>query len=65
MSKNKGKPTKQVADQRKELEVSDPRSPRTIHRLDRSRGDEKGGKGELPTRLRSIETGESKRQRKA
>lgn len=65
MTKNKGKPSQQVADERKELEVTDERSPRAIHRLDRSRSDEKGGKGELPTRLQPRETTESKRQRKA
>jgi hypothetical protein len=45
---NKGKPSKQVADERKEREVErpdDPQRGRTIHRLDRSASDEKGGKG--------------------
>jgi hypothetical protein len=45
---NKGKPTKQVADERKERETErpdDPQRGRTIHRLDRSGSDEKGGKG--------------------
>jgi hypothetical protein len=49
MSENKGKPSKQQADERKEREVNDdPASPRKIHRLDRSRSDEKGGKGATP-----------------
>jgi hypothetical protein len=61
--KNKGKPSRQEADERKEREVTDPSSPRTIHRFDRSRSDEKGGRGELGAR-RSLETVESKRQRK-
>jgi hypothetical protein len=63
MTKNKGKPSRQQPDERKELDVVDPRSPRTLHRFDRSRGDEKGGKGETPIR-RTLETTESKRQRK-
>jgi hypothetical protein len=45
---SKGKPSKQQADERRERELetpNDPQPPRTIHRLDRSRGDEKGGKG--------------------
>ena len=44
----KGKPSKQVADERKEREVErpdDPQRARSVHRLDRSRSDEKGGKG--------------------
>jgi len=44
----KGKPTKQVADERKEREAERPdgqQPARTIHRLDRSQSDEKGGKG--------------------
>lgn len=46
MTKNKGKPSQQKADERKESEANtDPRSPRQVHRLDRSRSDEKGGKG--------------------
>jgi hypothetical protein len=49
MSENKGKPSKQRADERKELEANDsPAGPRKIHRLDRSRSDEKGGKGATP-----------------
>lgn len=62
MTKSKGKPSRQVADERKERDVTDSRSPRTIHRFDRSRSDEKGGKGDTPVR-RSFETVESKRQR--
>jgi hypothetical protein len=51
MTKNKGKPTQQKADERLESEGNhDPRSPRTVHRLDRSRSDEKGGKGATPRR---------------
>jgi hypothetical protein len=51
MSENKGKPTQQKADQRLESEGNqDPRSPRTVHRLDRSGSDEKGGKGATPRR---------------
>jgi len=45
---NKGKPSKQVPDERKELEqetLSDPQPPKTIHRFDRSAEDEKGGTG--------------------
>lgn len=44
----KGRPTKQVPDERKEREterIDDPQPGRTIHRLDRSQSDEKGGKG--------------------
>lgn len=44
----KGKPTKQVADERKEREseyAGDQQPARTIHRFDRSQSDEKGGKG--------------------
>jgi hypothetical protein len=63
MSENKGKPSRQVPDERKEIDAGESGSPRTIHRLDRSRSDEKGGKGELPKR--TFETGESKRQRSA
>jgi hypothetical protein len=56
MTKNKGKPAQQKADERVESEGNqDPRSPRTVHRLDRSGGDEKGGKGETPRRT-SVET---------
>lgn len=47
MSENKGKPSKQKADERKERETNDdPAAPRNVHRLDRSRSDEKGGKGD-------------------
>jgi hypothetical protein len=54
MSKNKGKPSQQKADERKELEAS-PTAARTIHRLDRSRGDEKNSKGETASRTaRSV-----------
>jgi hypothetical protein len=46
MTQNKGKPTQQKLDERKEREGNrDPAGPRTSHRLDRSRSDEKGGKG--------------------
>jgi len=55
---NKGKPSKQAADERKEREVTDSRSPRTVHRLDRSRS-EKGGTGATAARQRSFETPES------
>jgi hypothetical protein len=48
---NKGKPTKQVVDERKESEVADPKAARKIHRFDRSRSDEKGGKGPMPSRV--------------
>lgn len=51
MTKNKGKPSQQKADERVERESNqDPRSARTVHRLDRSRSDEKGGKGATPKR---------------
>jgi hypothetical protein len=51
MTKNKGKPSQQKADERVEGGGNeDPRSPRTVHRLDRSRSDEKGGKGATPKR---------------
>lgn len=46
--KNKGKPSQQRADERKEREAekpNDPQSARTIHRFDRSRSDEKGCEG--------------------
>ncbi|RYZ03045.1 MAG: hypothetical protein EOO73_29445 [Myxococcales bacterium] len=47
MSENKGKPSQQKADERKERETNtSPSAARTVHRLDRSRGDEKGGKGD-------------------
>jgi hypothetical protein len=44
---NKGKPTKQVPDQRAEMqkEEKSPGAARTAHRADRSRETEKGGKG--------------------
>jgi hypothetical protein len=44
---NKGKPSKDVPDQRAEIqkEQKHPGSPRTTHRADRSREMEKGGKG--------------------
>ncbi|HLV66249.1 MAG TPA: hypothetical protein VKY73_10580 [Polyangiaceae bacterium] len=45
---NKGRPSKQHPDERKELEqetLSDPQPPKTIHRFDRSAEDEKGGTG--------------------
>jgi hypothetical protein len=44
---NKGKPSKQVPDQRAEIqkEQKSPGAARTAHRADRSRGSEKGGKG--------------------
>jgi hypothetical protein len=46
MTENKGKPSQQKPDQRKERETtSDSTSARQVHRLDRSRGDEKGGAG--------------------
>jgi hypothetical protein len=44
----KGKPTKQVADERKERETAragDAQPGRSVHRFDRSKSDEKGGKG--------------------
>lgn len=44
----KGRPTKQVADERKERETAragEAQPGRTVHRLDRSQSDEKGGKG--------------------
>jgi hypothetical protein len=51
MTKNKGKPSQQKADERLESQGNqDPRTPRTVHRLDRSRSDEKGGKGATPRR---------------
>jgi hypothetical protein len=60
MSKNKGKPSQQKADERKELGSNGgPGSPRSIHRLDRSRTDEKGGKG--AGNRRSIATGSGRR----
>lgn len=60
MSKNKGKPSQQKADERKELESNGgPGSPRSVHRLDRSRTDEKGGKG--ATSRRNIATGTGRR----
>jgi hypothetical protein len=49
MTKNKGKPSKQKADERKEREASS-ESTKTIHRLDRSRADEKGARGETARR---------------
>jgi hypothetical protein len=52
MTKNKGKPSAQKADERTER-VADSRSPRTVHRLDRSRSDEKGGKGETANTQKS------------
>jgi hypothetical protein len=56
MTKNKGKPSQQKADERLESEGNqDPRSPRAVHRLDRSRSDEKGGKGATPRRTK-VET---------
>ena len=44
---NKGKPSKQVPDERAELqsELKSPGAARTSHRADRSRKMEKGGKG--------------------
>jgi hypothetical protein len=44
---NKGKPSKQVPDERVEIqkEQESPQAPRTAHRADRSRELEKGGKG--------------------
>jgi len=44
---NKGKPSKQVPDQRAEMqnELKSPGAARTTHRVDRSREMEKGGKG--------------------
>lgn len=65
MTKNKGKPTRQQADERKEREVTDPASPRTIHRLDRSRGDEKVAEGPVPSRQRAMPTPESVRQQRS
>jgi Ulp1 family protease len=51
MTNNKGKPSQQKADERLESEGNhDPRSPRSVHRLDRSRSVEKGGKGATPRR---------------
>ena len=51
MTKNKGKPSKQKADERKEIEANTGAGgPRSIHRLDRSRSDEKGGKGPAANR---------------
>ena len=44
----KGKPTKQVADERKEREAArfgSTQGVRSVHRLDRSGSDEKGGRG--------------------
>jgi hypothetical protein len=49
MTKNKGKPSKQKADERKEDEASS-EAPKSIHRLDRSRSDEKGARGEMARR---------------
>ncbi|MFZ5890856.1 MAG: hypothetical protein ACOY0T_07390 [Myxococcota bacterium] len=45
---NKGKPSKQVPDQRAEMqaEQNSPGARRTAHRVDRSREMEKGGKGD-------------------
>jgi hypothetical protein len=55
MSENKGKPSKQKADERLEGEGNvDPRTPRTVHRLDRSRSDEKAGKGATPRRTKET-----------
>lgn len=44
---NKGKPSKQVPDERLEIQKEQkwPHARRTIHRFDRSRGTEEGGKG--------------------
>jgi hypothetical protein len=45
---NKGKPNRQDADQRQERELARPKDPqpaRSAHRLDRSRSNEKGGRG--------------------
>jgi hypothetical protein len=44
---NKGKPSKQVPDERAEMqkEHKSAGGPRTAHRVDRSRDVEKGGKG--------------------
>jgi hypothetical protein len=47
MSENKGKPSQQKMDERKERDAT---GSRTSHRLDRSRSDEKGGKGASPKR---------------
>lgn len=48
---NKGKPSKDEPDQRKEIESEQretDQTPRTTHRTDRSREMEKGGKGPEP-----------------
>jgi hypothetical protein len=62
---NKGKPSKPVVDERKESEVADPSAARKVHRFDRSRSDEKGGKGALPARTTrpSTQRGASSRGR--
>jgi hypothetical protein len=49
MTKNKGKPSAQKADERKEREAGSGLA-KTIHRLDRSRTDEKGGRGDTARR---------------
>jgi hypothetical protein len=46
MSENKGKPSQQKADERKERETTTGAGSRAVHRLDRSRSDEKGSKGD-------------------
>lgn len=53
MTENKGKPSQQKADERKEREASSGTGPRGIHRLDRSRSDEKGSKGGTAKRAAS------------
>lgn len=51
MTKNKGKPSQQKADERVERDGNrDPASPRTIHRLDRSQNDEQASKRATPKR---------------
>jgi hypothetical protein len=57
MTKNKGKPSRQQADERVETQGNiDPQRARAVHRLDRSRGDEKGGKGPSATKHQSAPT---------
>jgi hypothetical protein len=66
MTSNKGKPSQQKADERTETRGNaDTRSPRTVHRLDRSRSDEKGGKGASAVRHDSTRTAGRQRQRGA
>ena len=52
MAENKGKPSKQVPDERKEREVETraTTAPRTTHRSNARRSMEKGGKGDAAER---------------